>query len=139
MIAYLDSSAVLRFLAGADDAFHDFFDWSEAFSSELLKVECKRTMYRWRLNGEITDEQLNHLLVDLQRLVDMITLVKIDSRILEKSADPMATSIGTLDAIHLSTALIYKSSKNQEKIVLSHDRALNLAASSCGLQIKSAL
>ena len=46
----------------------------------------------------------------------------------------MPTELGTLDAIHLATALLWKESEDAELIMATHDRALAIAARAHGLK-----
>jgi hypothetical protein len=41
-------------------------------------------------------------------LVGSLELVEVDPIVLERAAEPMPTELGTLDAIHLATALLWK-------------------------------
>lgn len=45
----------------------------------------------------------------------------------------MPTELGTLDAIHLATALLWKESEGGELLMATHDRALAIAAQAHGL------
>ena len=135
MIAYLDSSAVLRFLLKDPEAIPDFFSWKQAFSSELLRLECRRTFHRLRLANQIDDDQfaaLSRLYADFQ---NAITIVRIDEIVLERAGDPFSVSIGSLDAIHLATALLWRPEAASEKVVFTHDQALRTAAVSFGLPV----
>ena len=45
----------------------------------------------------------------------------------------MPTELGTLDAIHLATALLWKESTGSDLVMATHDTALGLAATAHGL------
>lgn len=45
----------------------------------------------------------------------------------------MATELGTRDAIHLATALLWKESEDAYLVIATHDRALAIAAQARGL------
>ncbi len=137
MIAYLDSSAVLRYLLRAEGAVTGFFSWDEAFASELLRVECRRTFHRLRLAGEIDDRLFAELIRLYEEIQGMITVVRMNGSILERAAEAFPVNLGTLDAIHLSTALLWKAERKAEKVLFTHDEALKTAAQAYALAVRA--
>ena len=55
------------------------------------------------------------------------------------AAQPMPTELGTLDAIHLATALLWKDMTRANLIMATHDTALALGAQAHGLSVVGAL
>jgi hypothetical protein len=55
--------------------------------------------------------------------------------ILERAAQPLPTVLGTLDAIHLSTALLWQEVEAEAVSFATHDLALARAAQACGLAV----
>ena len=55
MIAYLDTSAVLQVLFRQPGVLESFGHWEKAYSSELMKVEARRVIDRFRLGGGLDD------------------------------------------------------------------------------------
>ena len=47
----------------------------------------------------------------------------------------MPTELGTLDAIHLATALLWRDQTQTQLVMATHDTALALAATAHGLQV----
>jgi hypothetical protein len=47
----------------------------------------------------------------------------------------MPTELGTLDAIHLATALLWKETTRAELVMATHDWALGLGAKAHGLAV----
>jgi hypothetical protein len=47
----------------------------------------------------------------------------------------MPIPLGTLDALHLSTALLWSEMRNENLVMATHDRALAMAARASGLQV----
>ena len=47
----------------------------------------------------------------------------------------MPTEMGTLDAIHLATALLWHESTGEELTMATHDRALALGAKAYGMRV----
>ena len=47
----------------------------------------------------------------------------------------MPTELGTLDAIHLASALLWKDALGADPVMATHDKALALAAYAHGLKV----
>lgn len=62
------------------------------------------------------------------RLIASLELVEPDSPVLDRAAQPMPTALGTLDAIHLSTALPWRENAGSAPVMATHDEALALGA-----------
>jgi len=50
-----------------------------------------------------------------------------------RPSQPLPVSLGTLDAVHLATALEWSESRNAPLVMATHDAQLALAARSLGL------
>ncbi len=135
MTVYVDSSAVLRVLFGHHSAYGKFGRWNEAGSNELLRIECNRTMYRLRLESKITDETLSEYQAAFSDFLETISIIDLNSSIIEKAAGPFSTIVGSLDAIHLATALLWKEDMEADIHVLTHDAQLAVAARAAGLKV----
>jgi hypothetical protein len=61
--------------------------------------------------------------------------VEIESSVLDRAAQPMPTELGTLDAIHLASALMWRDAFGTELTMATHDKALALAAQAHGLKV----
>jgi hypothetical protein len=57
---------------------------------------------------------------------------------LDRAAQPMPTELGTLDAIHLATAHLWKEMTGKGLTMATHDSALALAAEAHGLRVVGA-
>ena len=143
MNCYIDSSILLSSLLGQSKQFTNWSNITYAFSSMLLHVECHRVLDRHRLLGEINDQELSDIKLNLQTFLKGITLFEISNKILERASEPFATALGTLDAIHLSTAILWKkekikkqkSSDSTDLLFLSYDEQLNTAVQASGITI----
>lgn len=51
---------------------------------------------------------------------------------------PFPTPLGTLVAIHLTTALLWRETRNESLVMATHDKALATAAQAVGLQVTGA-
>ena len=68
-------------------------------------------------------------------LIASLEVVDIDSTVLDRASQPMPTELGTLDAIHLATALLWKEMTRENLVMATHDGALALAAEAHGLPV----
>lgn len=55
--------------------------------------------------------------------------------ILGAASQPLPTVLGTLDAIHLATAVLWRESRDPDLVIATHDRALALAARASGFRV----
>ena len=60
--------------------------------------------------------------------------------VLRRAADPVPTPLGTLDALHLATALLWRDSQEAAPeaglVVLTHDAQLGTAATAMGFETR---
>jgi hypothetical protein len=68
-------------------------------------------------------------------LIASLELVELDANVLDRASQPMPTELGTLDAIHLATALLWKAMTAGELTMATHDDALGVAAKAHGLPV----
>jgi len=136
VIVYLDTSVVLRRFLRQPDALPDWGDWEQAYASVLLRVEAARAFDRLRLEGALDDSQRAELTKELQLLCDTLYLVGLTEDILTRAAQSFPTVVGTLDALHLSTALAVLQETRESPTVLTHDARLAVAAQSQGLTVQ---
>lgn len=54
---------------------------------------------------------------------------------LSRAALPLPTTLGTLDAIHLATAALWREHQSAEIAMATHDEALATAARASGLSV----
>jgi predicted nucleic acid-binding protein len=69
------------------------------------------------------------------RLLEAVEVVELTRGIIARAAQPLPTELGTLDAIHLATALSWREDTGEELVMATHDLALSMAARSCGLRV----
>ena len=135
MIAYLDSSVLLRRILGQPGSLEEWPRIDPGISSALAEVECLRTLDRMRLKGDYTDDVVAERRRAIYDVLNSIAVVEITSAVLARAAQPFPTAIRTLDAIHLATALLWKEQAGQDLTMATHDRALAVSAKAMGLQV----
>ncbi len=138
MIAYVDSSVVLRVILGQGDRLREWPAIESGVASALVEVECLRTLDRLRSRAGISDEELALRREAVYRLTEEMVLVEPSTAVLKRAAQPLPTPLGTLDAIHLSTAMLWRELRAHDLVVATHDRALAIAARASGLKVVGA-
>jgi predicted nucleic acid-binding protein len=132
VIVYLDTSTVLRALLGQAPVLAGWGSWSEAYSSELMDVEVRRTIDRLRLAQALDDAGVAAAQTELTRIQRSVGRIRLTRRVLDRAGQPMATAVRTLDAIHLASALILRERHPDDLLFATHDRAQALAARAAG-------
>ena len=135
MIAYVDSSVVLRLVLGQQGALKEWSSVEEGVTSALTQVECLRTLDRLRLVERIPDEALASRREAVFGLLATLSVVDVAGAILDRAAQPLPTALGTLDAIHLATAQLWRERTAAVLTMATHDAALATAARSLGMPI----
>jgi len=135
VIAYVDASVLLRVALRQPDALGEWREIRQGVSSALVMTESLRTLDRLRLRANLTDVQVATRRATILALISSLDLVEIDANVLERAAQPMPTALGTLDAIHLATALLWKEMTQMDLVMATHDGALALGAHAHGLAV----
>jgi predicted nucleic acid-binding protein len=135
MIAYVDASVLLRVAMGQPNALPEWRAIDRGVSSALIVTESLRTLDRVRLRGKLSDIEVARRRSTILALLDSLELVEVDSIVLDRAAQPMPTELGTLDAIHLASALLWKDATALDAIMATHDGALGLAAQAHGFKV----
>lgn len=135
MTAYLDSSVVLRIVLGQNRRLKDWKRIRRGVASALVEVECLRAIDRVRHAQYLRDHDVVVRREAVFRLMDEVEVVEPARAILSRAAQPFPTPLGTLDAIHLATALTWRERSDADLVMATHDAALGMAARSSGLQV----
>lgn len=138
MIAYVDTSALLRIVLREPGALEDLRAYQALVSSELIAVESARTIDRLRIQGSLTTEQAAERIRAVNEWLEAIDLVLLRPPVLSRASEPMPMPIGTLDAVHLATALIWRDRVGPLLEMATHDTALGAAARSFGFDVRGA-
>ncbi|MGH9383266.1 MAG: PIN domain-containing protein [Vicinamibacterales bacterium] len=136
MTAYIDTSALLRLVLREAEALEELRSYDALVSSELIAVESSRTIDRMRLQGSLTAEEAAARLRAVTDWLEAIDLVLLRPPVLSRASEPLPTPLGTLDGVHLATALIWRDRMGPLQIVATHDTALGLAARTFGFEVR---
>lgn len=130
MIAYLDASVVLRILLREEQPLAEWDQIDVAITSELTRVEIARTIDRLTVLQVLQDDEIDEKYAEAADLVRRIDFMHVDPKILVRASKPLPTVLGTLDSIHLASAMTYRDaygSDESEIVLATHDRALATA------------
>lgn len=134
MNVYVDSSVLLRVVLGEPGRLRVWPTITTAVSSELIRLECLRTIDRARLRLGLGDDQVADRRAATLEALEGFTLVPLGPPVLERAADPFPTVVGSLDAIHLTSALLVRD-EFEDLTVATHDRELATAARAEGFRV----
>jgi predicted nucleic acid-binding protein len=134
-LTYVDASVLLRVALRQPDALPQWRHIDRGISSALILTECLRTLDRLRLQAKLPDKEVAARRANILALVAPLEIVEVDAAVLDRAAQPMPTALGTLDAIHLATALLWRETRGEDLVMATHDGALALGAQAHGLTV----
>ena len=135
MTTYVDTSVLLRIVLREPGALDELRSSGPLVSNELIAVESCRTIDRLRLLGRITTEEAAVRRGDVGEWLEALDLVLLRPPVLRRASEPLPTALGTLDAVHLATALTWRERTGSLPRVATHDAALGLAARAFGFEV----
>ncbi len=112
--------------------------WDHVYASVLLRVETLRTIDRIRLSAAVDDAKVAELMARARAVFDVVDFVPLSAAILSRASQSFLTALGTLDALHLSTALRLVEAGSIELTFLTHDAELAVAARGVSLPVEGA-
>ncbi len=134
MNVYVDSSVLLRIVLREPDRLRIWPKVTNAVSSELIRLECLRTIDRARVRLRLADRRIAQYRADVLEAVEAFSLVALDSIVLERASEPFPTALSSLDAIHLASALLIRNDLD-DLAFATHDDELGTAALASGLAV----
>jgi predicted nucleic acid-binding protein len=136
LTVYLDSSALMRIVLREAGALDGLRAADALVSSELLAVEAARTIDRLRLRGALSLDDAAYRQRMVQEWMTGVDLVAIDRPVLARASEPLPAPLGTLDALHLATALLWRDRQGSPLLFATHDTTLGLAARMFGFEVR---
>lgn len=135
MNAYMDSSVILRLVLGEQDQIQGWKEFDTMVTSDLTEVECLRTLDRIRLRFSIPEHEIVVRREALFLILDAAEVVEMNRSVLKRASDAFPVTLGTLDAIHLSTALLWQDEQGAGIVMATHDKMLGQAARAFGMKV----
>ena len=138
MIAYVDSSVILRLVLGEPDPLAEWADVQQGVTSALAEVEVFRTLDRIRFAAPTVDARaLASRREAAFRILEGLETIEITRGVLARAGQPLPTPLGSLDAIHLVSAMGWRE-QFEPLVFATHDVALSLAARASGFEVVGA-
>lgn len=135
MIAYVETSIVLRLVLGQPGTLREWRTLDGGVASALVEVESLRTLDRLRLAESLREKELARRRETVYRILETLEVVEPTRPILVRAAQPLPVVLGTLDAIHLATALAWREATETDLAFATHDARLATAARALGLRV----
>lgn len=129
--AYLDTSVLIRVLLREKTALAEWNEIDLGVTSEITRVECYRTIDRLWSTDVLDDDDYAAKCVEAEDLLSRIDVVPLTKEILRRASQSLPTPIGTLDAIHLVSAMTYRERQDTDErpiVMATHDRSLAAGA-----------
>lgn len=107
----------------------------ERATSQLTEVECFRTLDRLHRLRKLSADEVAAARAVVFDVLDAAEVMAVAPGILRRAGEPLPTPLGTLDAIHLVTALTLAERFGLDVTFATHDRDLARCARACGLDV----
>jgi hypothetical protein len=86
--------------------------------------------------AHLDDQQYSLSVGLLNTILERLYLIDMGPAVKRRAAGPFPTVIGTLDAIHLASAILWGEVESGSEIrILTHDKQLALCAHSLGIRV----
>jgi predicted nucleic acid-binding protein len=137
---YVDASVLLRVVLDEPNQLSEWDSFEEPMMSTLVEVEGLRTIDRATRKGThprkkpLLEAQANVARTRLYAMLEMFSRIELGPSILTR-AGQLAGPLGTLDALHLATALTWSERSGKTSIMATHDPELGLASAAHGLKV----
>ena len=105
------------------------------FSSQLIRLECLRTIDRLRLTRRLSDQEVSARLEGFYLLFSHLDTLPLSPYVLARAEQSHPVPLASLDAIHLATALLWREKHGWDFQFATHDEALGLAARAYGFDV----
>lgn len=132
MIVYVDTSVILRPLLDQPRKLSSWGQWETAYSSELMNVECRRVIDRLRLEAVFDDNDVAQAIQQLTQIERTIKRIRLTRSIIHGASQTMPTVVKTLDAIHLTSAVVIRERRAVDLMFATHDSQQATAARALG-------
>ena len=134
MNLYLDASVLLRVVLGEPGRLRIWPKITMPIASELIVLESLRTIDRAKIRMDLPDGVVADRREAVFQATERFTLVPLGRPVLERAAQSFPTLLGTLDAIHLASALVVRD-RFEDLSLATHDQELAIAARAVGFEV----
>lgn len=135
MIAYVDSSVLLRFVLDQPDPLSELLRFDSRTTSHVAEVECLRGVESAWARGQLTaDEAADRRRIVYAQLRRMRRLA-VSLPVIRRAGEPYPLPVMSLDAIHLASALIVRDREAPDLVFATHDQQVGRLAAVMGLPV----
>ena len=100
----------------------------------MTEVECLRTLDRLRITEGFADLQAAERRAAVYDVLARLAIIDLTRPVLERAGQPLPVSLGTLDALHLASALLWREHMAEPVVLATHDARLGAAARALGME-----
>lgn len=134
MTTYIDTSVLLRVALAQPKRLKGWNTLGECVTSALTEVESLRTIDRLRFERHLSDIEALRRREVVFAILGEVYVVDVTKGLLNRAGMPLPSPLGTLDALHLVTALAFAERSRDVLTLATHDAALGRAARAVGLE-----
>ena len=135
MIAYCDSSVIVRFILDQPEQLKRLEECGELVTSTVAQVECLRAIENARLRGEIDADAFVARRREAYSKLSGLRQVGLSQAVLRRAQEPFGISLKALDAIHVATAVLWRDRRTPDVVFATHDRQQARAATVLGFEV----
>jgi uncharacterized protein len=135
VIAYVDSSALLRFVLEQPGQLAELATCDGLVTSTLTQTECLRAVDNARLRGSVDDSEYEARRRAVYDKLRGIERVVASRSVLTRADSAFPAVIATLDAIHVATALLWRERRAPDLVFATHDRRQGKVAGMLGFDV----
>ena len=135
MIAYVDSSVLLRIVLQQPGAARELLGFDDRVTSMIADVECLCAMDAALARGDLDEAQWADRRTEVYAQLSRMQRVLPTASVLRRAGMPLPVPLRALDAIHLATALIWRVRRAPELVFATHDRHQARAALALGFEV----
>jgi predicted nucleic acid-binding protein len=134
MIAYVDPSVLLRIVLEQPQPLRELERY-ELVTSELTRIECLRAVDNSLARREIDEDEALVRRGAVFQKIRNAHRVALSRRIMERATGGFPSQLGTLDALHVATAFLWRDGRASELVFATHDRQQARAARALGFEV----
>ena len=129
MIAYLDSSVILRIALQELEPLREWPEVTHAVTSWLAVVECRRALMRIGERRDAEESVIDAARAEVEAILRRCLLWDVSASVIDVAARPFPKYVAALDSVHLATAIVCRDEQPFEQMTFAtHDRQLATAA-----------
>jgi predicted nucleic acid-binding protein len=135
VIAYVDSSVLLRFVLDQPDPLSELLRFDDRITSHAAEVECLRGVESARSRGQLTGDEAADRRGIVHAQLRRMRRLAVSLPVIRRAGEPYPLPVKSLDAIHLASALIVRDREAPELVFATHDRQLARLAAVMGFPV----